>query len=88
MKYKMFKSILINMEHEDLVKLCLDLEREKRKLRKILKTLPKDMLEDIKDMLLDYYGVDSFDFLSIDGYMLENIFNTTKKEYKKRYGSF
>ena len=87
MKYKMFKSILINMEHEDLVKLCLDLEREKRKLRKILKTLPKDMLEDIKDMLLDFYGVDSFDFLSVDGYMLENIFYTTKKEYKKRYGS-
>ena len=87
MKYKMFKSILINMEHEDLVKLCLDLEREKRKLRKILETLPKDMLEDIKDMLLDFYGVDSFDFLSVDGYMLENIFYTTKKEYKKRYGS-
>lgn len=88
MKYKALKSILVNMEHNDLVKLCLELEREKRKLRKILKTLPKDMLEDIKDMLLDYYGVDSFDFLSIDGYMLENIFNTTKKEYKKRYGSF
>ena len=76
------------MEHNDLVKLCLDLEREKRKLRKILKTLPKDMLEDIKDILLDYYGVDSFDFFSVDGYMLENIFNRTKKEYKKRYESF
>lgn len=88
MKYKALKSILVNMEHNDLVKLCLDLEREKRKLRKILKTLPKDMLEDIKDILLDYYGVDSFDFLSVDGYMLENIFNRTKKEYKKRYGSF
>ena len=88
MKYKALKSILVNMEHNDLVKLCLDLEREKRKLRKILKTLPKDMLEDIKDILLDYYGVDSFDFLSVDGYMLENIFNRTKKEYKKSYGSF
>lgn len=88
MKYKALKSILVNMEHNDLVKLCLDLEREKRKLRKILKTLPKDMLEDIKDILLDYYGVDSFDFFSVDGYMLENIFNRTKKEYKKRYGSF
>ena len=87
MKYKTLKSILVNIEHSDLVKLCLQLERENRKLRKLLKKMPKDMLEDIKDMLLDYYGVDSFDFLSVEGYMLENIFNTTKKEFKERYGS-
>ena len=49
MKYNTIKTILINMEHDALVDLCLQLRRKNLKLLKALKDMPNEITNDIKD---------------------------------------
>lgn len=88
MKYNTIKTILINMEHDALVDLCLQLRRKNLKLLKALKDMPNEITNDIKDILLEYYSLeDELGLTEIEGYVLEKIFRQIKKEYKKRYGN-
>lgn len=87
MKYKVLKSILVNMEHKELVKVCLQFRRKYLKLVKVLSKLPKEIIDDIKDCIVDYYGIEDVDFESIspDGYVLLDTFEEIKDKYKDKF---